>query len=186
MSHNDAAVGHHLDLDHDPDANLFTIQLNWRRWWTILPEIVALACAALTPLLVSLTVLSRYTDWYHAFWADDIVKVLFLWLVFLGGAIAVKYEAHVRMAILSDRIERSGRVGHYWGEIIRLSPIAAGAILVVLGIGLVQISMRRELPSLEISAGYFMAIVPASGVLMIFYAARDFWLRHAASRSTRA
>jgi TRAP-type C4-dicarboxylate transport system permease small subunit len=33
--------------------------------------------------------------------------------------------------------------------------------------------MRRELPTLEISAGYFNTIVPLSGALMIFYAVRS-------------
>ena len=50
-----------------------------------------------------------------------------------------------------------------------------GAILLVLGIRLVEISMRRELPTLQISAGYFSTIVPASGALMIFYALRGRW-----------
>jgi TRAP-type C4-dicarboxylate transport system permease small subunit len=47
-----------------------------------------------------------------------------------------------------------------------------GAILLVLGVRIVEISMRRELPTLEISAGYFNTVVPASGALMIFYAVR--------------
>jgi TRAP-type C4-dicarboxylate transport system permease small subunit len=35
--------------------------------------------------------------------------------------------------------------------------------------------MRRELPTLQISAGYFSTIVPASGALMIVYALRARW-----------
>jgi TRAP-type C4-dicarboxylate transport system permease small subunit len=62
----------------------------------------------------------------------------------------------------------------------------AGVLLLVLGMQLVEISMRRELPSLEISVGYFMTIVPISGALMIFYAARDFWISQRRSRSEEA
>jgi TRAP-type C4-dicarboxylate transport system permease small subunit len=47
-----------------------------------------------------------------------------------------------------------------------------GTILLVWGIRIVEISMRRELPSLQIPAGYFTTIIPASGGLMIFYALR--------------
>jgi len=164
-------AGHPTELDD----NFFTITLDWRRWWTILPEIVALACAGALPVIVSANVVARYTNWFQIPWAEDVVKVLFLWTVFLGGAIAVKYGAHVRMAIVSDRMGTSGG-GALWHGVIRLSPLVAGVLLLVLGMRLVEISMRRELPSLEITVGYFMSIVPISGALMILYVARDFWI----------
>jgi TRAP-type C4-dicarboxylate transport system permease small subunit len=156
----------------DGEANLFTIALDLRRWWTIIPELVVTLCAAAIPVVVSISVLSRYTDWYHAFWTDDVVKVLFLWVVFLGGAVAVKYDAHVRMGLFSDRLVRAGRPWAWWSEVIACSPILAGIMLIVLGWQLVTISMRRELPSLEISAGYFMIIVPLSGALITYYVVR--------------
>lgn len=163
------------DEQHAPD--IFSIQLDWRRWWTIVPEIVALVCAGALPLIVVANVIARYTDWYHIIWATDVVKVLFLWLVFLGGAIAVKYGAHVRMSMLSDRLAQTGRVGSLWDFVIRLSPVLVGAVLLVLGVRLVEISMVRELQTLRISAGYFMPIVPISGALMIFYVLRGMLIR---------
>ena len=161
-------------------VDIFSIRLDWRRWWTIIPEFIALVCAGGLPIVVMANVIARYTDWYHIIWATDVVKVLFLWVVFLGGAIAVKYEAHVRMSMVSDRLP--GRLGRAWDVVIRLSPIAVGAILVILGSRLVEISMVRELQTLRISAGYFMTIVPISGALMIVYGFRSVliktgWLR---------
>jgi TRAP-type C4-dicarboxylate transport system permease small subunit len=158
-------------------TDIFSIGLDWRRWWTIVPEVVGLVCAGALPVVVVANVIARYTDWYHIVWATDVVKVLFLWLVFLGGAIAIKYEAHVRMTMLSDRLVRRGRGGRAWDLAIRLSPVAIGAILVILGVRLVEISMVRELQTLRISAGYFMTIVPVSGALMIFYALRSAVMR---------
>jgi TRAP-type C4-dicarboxylate transport system permease small subunit len=150
--------------------NIFSISLDWRRWWTIVPEIVALLCAGALPIVVMTNVVARYTDWFHVIWATDVVKVLFLWLTFLGGALAVKYEAHVRMSTLSDRFAAHGKAGGAWDLAIRLSPISIGLLLVVLGVPLVEITMVRELQTLRISAGYFMPIVPVSGALMIVYA----------------
>lgn len=154
------------------ELDLFAVALDWRRWWTIIPEIVALACTGILPLVVCANVVSRYTDWYRILWAEDVVKVLFLWVIFLGGAIAVKYQAHVRMGMVSDRLERRGRIGVLWGRAIRLSPMVVGAILLFLGVRIVEISMRRELPTLQIPSGYFSTIIPVSGALMIFYAVR--------------
>lgn len=152
------------------ERDLFAISLEWRRRWTIIREMVVLACTGILPLIVGANALSRYTSWYRILWAEDVVKVLFLWIVFLGGAIAVKYEAHVRMGMLSDRF--GGRAGVVWGRVIRWSPVAVGAILLVLGVPIVDISMRRELPTLQISAGYFTTVIPISGALIIFSALR--------------
>jgi TRAP-type C4-dicarboxylate transport system permease small subunit len=172
-------------LAADPAAaggqELFSVPLDWSRWWTIIPEIVGLACTGVLPLLVAANVVSRYTNLYRILWAEDVVKVLFLWVVFLGGALAVKYDAHVRLSMLSDRLLGTGRPAAVWSHVVRLSPLAVGVILLVLGAQVVEISMRRELPSLQIPAGYFTTIIPASGALMIFYA-----LRNPRARSTRA
>jgi TRAP-type C4-dicarboxylate transport system permease small subunit len=123
---------------------------------------------------------------FRVLWAEDVVKVLFLWLVFLGGALGVKYQSHVRMSMLSDRLARRGRGGLLWEHAIRLSPVVLGAILLILGVQIVGISMRRELPMLQISAGYFTTVIPASGALMIFYALRGWWTRpHGAREAAR-
>jgi TRAP-type C4-dicarboxylate transport system permease small subunit len=170
-----------------PEAeDLFSVSLEWRRWWAILPEIVALACTGALPLLVGANVLSRYTNLYRIFWAEDVVKLLFLWVVFLGGALAVKHDAHVRMRLLSDRMLGGRRAAAVWAHIVQLSPLVVGSTLLVLGIRIVEISMRRELPSLQIPVGYFTTVIPASGALMIFYtlrgyARRDRWAKLAGS-----
>lgn len=151
----------------DPGQDVFSIQLDWRRWWTILPEIATILCTAALPVVVTANVISRYTGLFQVRWAADIIQVLFLWIIFLGGATAVRYGAHVRMALISSRI--AGRPGQVWDAVIRLSPVAMGVILIVLGVPLVELSTVRELPSLQISSGYFMVVVPISGALMVIY-----------------
>lgn len=178
-------AGQQARSERELAVDIFSIQLDWRRWWTIIPETVALVCAGSLPLVVMANVIARYTDWYHIIWATDVVKVLFLWVVFLGGAIAVKYDAHVRMSMVSDRLP--GALGRAWDLVIRLSPVTVGAILMILGTRLVEISMVRELQTLRISAGYFMTIVPISGALMVLYALRSAvmragWWRASAAR----
>ncbi len=164
----------HAGAGKTQEVDLFAIPLDWGRWWTIIPETIVLCCTGILPVVVVVNVVARYTNWYHVIWAEDVVKVLFLWIVFLGGAIAVKYEAHVRMSMLSDRLVGRGRAGAFWAHVIRLSPLAIGAILLILGVPIVEISMHRELPTLRITSAYFMTIVPISGALMIFYVVRGF------------
>ena len=157
------------------ERDFFTIPLDWQRWWTIIPEIVVFCCAGALPIVVSASVLARYTDWFHAFWAEDVAKMLFTWIVFLGGAVGVKYDAHVRMGMFVDRLK--GRAAVWWGHVVRASPLVVGFLLLIFGKRIVEISMFREMPSLEISVGYFMTIIPISGALMIFYVVRSFFVR---------
>jgi TRAP-type C4-dicarboxylate transport system permease small subunit len=163
------------DSSASAEQEFFAIPLDWARWWTIIPEIVVFACAGALPIVVGANVMARYTDWFHAFWAEDIAKMLFTWIVFLGGAVAVKYDAHVRMAMFSDRL--SGRAAPIWNHLVRASPLIVGVLLLTFGIQVVQISMFREMPSLEISVGYFMTIIPISGALMIVYVVLAFFVK---------
>lgn len=151
--------------------DLFATPINWRRWWAQIPELILVVCALGLPGLVATNVLARYTDWFQVPWANDVIRVLFLWIVFLGGAVAVKYEAHVRMGMLVDRFAGRGALGHWWMVMVRVSPVAMGTILLVLGIRVVELDMKNRLTWLEIPLGYFATIVPASGALMIIYTA---------------
>ncbi len=149
----------------------FAIGIDFRHWWTVIPEIVVLICTGLLPVLVAVNVLARYSNWFQVPWVNDIVAVLFLWIVFLGGALAVKHEAHVKMTMISDRVA-GNPAGRVWIAVLRASPAILGAILLVLGVQIVELHMKRELPWLEIPSGYFSSVIPLSGALMIYYTAR--------------
>jgi TRAP-type C4-dicarboxylate transport system permease small subunit len=176
-----AGAGHAAALERDKAATqeagpsldeLFATPIIWRRWWAQIPELILVVCALGLPSLIATNVLARYTNWFQVPWAQDIVRVLFLWIVFLGGAVAVKYEAHVRMGMLADRFAGRGALGHWWMVAIRVSPVAMGVILLVLGVRVVELDMKNRLTWLEIPLGYFATIVPASGALMSIYTAQ--------------
>jgi TRAP-type C4-dicarboxylate transport system permease small subunit len=138
--------------------------------WRFVPEFVVVACAGLLPLVVSLNVIARYTGLFRVRWAHDITEILFVWLVFFGGALAVKHGAHVRMDAAANRMRaRWPAVGRVWSHVVGLFPIALGVLLLVLGVPLVELSMRRELANLHWPAGYYMSAVPISGALITLY-----------------
>lgn len=162
------------------------VRLVWRQWWTVLPEAIAMACTGMFPLLIVVNVIARYTDWYQVPWAENIIHVLFLWIVFLGGALAVKYEAHVKMLTIAERIVRVRAIGPWWSYVLRLSPASMGLLLLWLGIWAVKLDMMRLLTWLQIPIGYFVIVVPLSGALMIYYTAVSFYRFLAANREKRA
>lgn len=168
----DAAAGDAAQTDDL--SELFSTPIEWRRWWLQVPELVLVVCSAGLPVLITVNVIGRYTNWYQAPWANDVIHVVFLWIVFLGGAVAVKYEAHVRMSTFVDRFAGHGPLGRAWHLAVRGAPLVMGAILLVLGIRIVQLDMLNRLPWLQIPLGYFAVVIPVSGGLMIVYSALIF------------
>ena len=66
-------------------------------------ETIASVLVAIIIGLMSLGVVSRYL--FHApnIWSDELASILFLWLAMLGGVIAMRRGAHMRMTSLTAR-----------------------------------------------------------------------------------
>ncbi len=52
---------------------------------------------------VFLGVFSRYVMARTFTWYDEIARLLFVWIVFLGAAVGVRRSAHFRLHLLVDR-----------------------------------------------------------------------------------
>src|SRR5437879_10458782 len=74
---------------------------------------------------VFLGVFSRYVMARTFTWYDEIARLLFVWIVFLGAAVGVRRSAHFRLHLLVDRFPPGlRRAAHVVG------------VLVVMGVGL--------------------------------------------------
>src|SRR5258705_5200901 len=87
---------------------------------------------------VFLGVFSRYVIGRTFTWYDEIARLLFVWIVFLGAAVGVRRGAHFRLHLLVDRFPPPARRG------------APGfGRLVLLGFGLVLIQQGWQLVELR-------------------------------------
>lgn len=154
---------------------LGVVNPNWHKWWLYIPEIMALACIAGMSLLVMINAIGRYTNFYRIPWAPDIIYVCFYLSAFLGGALGVKYDAHVKVGILVDRLLGEGILSKIWKIFILISPIIMGSLLVVLGIFQVKLDALRLLEWTQVPTAYFTIFMPLSGLLMIYYSIRSIW-----------
>ena len=124
-------------------------------------------------LLLSASVIGRYSGLYTIVWAEEAARAMFLWMVLLGAAVAVEREGHFRLDMLEKLLPPSGQ---------RFARILAHASMALLGLGLVVTGM----PLLANSAGQFTnalglpltvvnAAIPFGGALMLWYALRHLW-----------
>lgn len=151
--------------------------VDWRHPWQAVAEVVVIASTALLPLLLFTNVVARYTGWFRTAWTLDAARACFMWASFLGAALGVKYGAHVRIALLSDRIARAHNGRYRYGVLVGIhgSVLLVGLLLGVVGWDIVEISMNRTMSGLRIRRGYVDAAVPIGGALMAFYSAKAIW-----------
>ncbi len=138
--------------------------------------LVDLVCLALMVVLVGdvfLGVFSRYVMHATFRWYDEVARLCFVWIIFLGAAVAVRRRLHFRMHLVIDRFTSGAR--HVAERFITLTVIGFGAILVAGGIRMAPIAHRQVTDALEISQLWFFGALPVGGVLMILFALPQLW-----------
>jgi TRAP-type C4-dicarboxylate transport system permease small subunit len=124
---------------------------------------------------VFLGVFSRYVLVRTFTWYDEIARLCFVWIIFLGAAAAVQRGAHFRFHLLVDRL---GPVGTAAAQRLSVVVIAAfGAVLVWQGIKLVELGQFQQTPVMGLSKGWVYAPVPIGGALMVVFALPGLWRR---------
>lgn len=128
-------------------------------------------CLALMVALVGdvfLGVFSRYVLQATFRWYDEVARLCFIWIVFLGAAVAVRRGMHFRMLLVVERLGR-GAV-HLGNRVATISVVAFGGILLAGGYAILPIARRQVTDALEISMLWFYAALPTGGLLMIVFA----------------
>jgi TRAP-type C4-dicarboxylate transport system permease small subunit len=134
-----------------------------------LPEILGGALLVVTTALTGAAVVSRYVFYFGLTWAEELLRFLFIWLAFLGGAVAVKELRHFRLTLARDAVPRT------WGFVLDLLGhacfFAFGALLLVPGVQLCVLTIEQESPALSLPQGVVYAVMPLAGLLIMAYAA---------------
>ena len=86
---------------------------------------------------VFLGVFSRYVMQATFKWYDEVARLCFVWLIFLGAAVAVRRRLHFRMRLVVDRFKPGAR--RVIERLITLTVIGFGAILVAGGVRIAPI-----------------------------------------------
>jgi len=114
-----------------------------------------------------LGVYSRYVLGSTFVWYDEVARASFMWLVFLGAALAVRRGAHfglhVLVELLPPQLKRTA---------LLLTPatiILFSTALVVLGWQLMQHGDTQTTAVMAMPVSWIYASMPAGGALMMFY-----------------
>lgn len=97
-----------------------------------------------------------------------VIPLCFVWSSMLGSAIAVRRGAHFSADMLSRFFPPGGRLGFRYLQVAITA--AVSAILIITGIGFVQLGMVKSDPFTGFSMAYTYAALPAGGLFMLLFA----------------
>jgi TRAP-type C4-dicarboxylate transport system permease small subunit len=122
---------------------------------------------------VFLGVFSRYVLVRTFTWYDEIARLCFVWMVFLGAAVGVRRSAHFRLHLLVDRF---GRRTARAAQVLAVIVVAGfGAVLIWQGLNLVELGQFQQTPVMGLSKAYVYASMPVGGALMIVFVLPGLW-----------
>lgn len=126
--------------------------------WALTGVLVALVCA---------NVFARYVLQVGWPWVEEVSRLLFVWVVFLGAFVALHRRQHMAIEFVTSRIDAALR-----HRVLLFSRVSVALFLVVMvGSGTSLVSTTHDLgrvtPILGISAAWGYLSVPVAGLLML-------------------
>jgi TRAP-type C4-dicarboxylate transport system permease small subunit len=115
-------------------------------------------------------VFTRYAMGSQASWSEELARFLLIWIGILGAAYASGQNMHLAIDLLSPKLEGDSK---RWLNIIikTLIILFAFCVLIIGGFRLLYISqvLGQLSPALRIPMWIVYAVVPISGILIIYY-----------------
>ena len=115
--------------------------------------------------LVILAVVLRYVFNDPLTWGEELIVGLFIWMVFVGAAAAVRSQMHIRIDVMGP-VFRNPKM--YW---LNTMTLVIGIVIIVTLVWACYEQVLQELvvesPMLGVSKAWFAAAMPAGMVLML-------------------
>lgn len=116
-------------------------------------------------LSVFIQVISR-TIHYTVIWTSDVATFLFVWLAFLGAAVAVRDNDHFIVDVFPEKM-KTFHFNLVLNLLALVSQLVIGFIMLRYGMDFVKSMSLRLSYSLGLQMSYIVVVVPISGGLII-------------------
>jgi TRAP-type C4-dicarboxylate transport system permease small subunit len=127
-------------------------------------------CALLLAIMVVLLfiqVVGRYVFENPPDWTEELARAVFIYLTFIGGALAIVRNAHLRIESLHERLAPRTKM------MLDIALVSIGVIFLVATLyysfGLLTRLAHQPMTSVPISKAFVFAAVPIGCALMLVY-----------------
>ena len=131
-------------------------------------------CIASLWIIVTAIVLFRFLPIFPMGWTDEIVELLFAWMVFIGAAELCRQKKHFIVDLIPNMIAGT-RTGHVLGIVIQLLALTFLLVFTYEG-ALLAIQATDRSPVFEYPKTLWYMSIPISGIIMVGYTIRDLWV----------
>lgn len=137
----------------------------------VLMKVIGLCTAFLFAMMTAVgtwQVVSRYVFNSPSTVSEELLTYTFAWMALLASAYVFGKNDHMRMAFLSDKFQGGVKVGvELFIQILVF--VFAAVVMVYGGVEITKLTMTQVTASLQIPMGYIYAMVPVSGVLIMYF-----------------
>jgi TRAP-type transport system small permease protein len=135
--------------------------------WTIIAAMAAMIA------VVSLQVALRYLLNTSLDWSDEVSRLLFVWSIFLAIPLGIREGAHVGIDFLVGRLPGPAR--RWLGFGTTLAAAVLMAVLFYETIAVARETWDENLPTLDVSTGWFLVAVGVSAGHSVLHLVQLTW-----------
>ncbi|MBI3372575.1 MAG: TRAP transporter small permease [Betaproteobacteria bacterium] len=136
----------------------------WRvKFFTGMEAVLFVLVLALL-VLIALQVFTRYVMQAALPWTEEVARMVLVWTVMLGAAIAMERNEHYAITVLSDRFRGATRI---W--VLVITNLLGMVFLVALayqGAQYMSANMKTTYVSTQVSRGWVYLALPVGSVIM--------------------
>lgn len=133
-----------------------------------------LFCGMCVLILVTfLQVLCRFVLKIPVSWSEEVARLSFVWMIFLGSALGVREGSHLSLEILTAALPE--RLQRYMKILMNLTVAGIAAVILWYGWNYVVRSVGKTAVTLPIPANCVYIAAPVSAIVMILNAWENVW-----------
>lgn len=136
-----------------------------------LPEILLGSIVIILAVLINVQVFQRYVLNQSVGWSDELLRLLLVWITFLGGAVGVGRCRHLGMNFLGRWLPPEQLRG--LNRLVWCLVLAFAAVVLWFGLDATRTAFGRIFTMTGIPVGWQYLAAPVAAALTMMYAARN-------------
>ena len=136
--------------------------------YEILSNFVLIALVILL-FLIAFRIISRYFGLPYLAPPDEIITLVYVWMLFIGTAILVRDMDHIRIELLDNFLKDRPKLKSIYNVVVCLLILIFLLVMIKSSLVLYEKSGTRASPMLQLPQKLWYLALPVSGFLMIFY-----------------
>lgn len=130
-------------------------------------------CIVLGVLIAAIVVIAMTAVWWRYVvndpmaWSEQVSRILFVWMTFLGAAVLYRQRMHIAIDMFTNLLPASARTILYW--VAEVCVLIVVGVFLVFGLKLSLDTWSNTFGALDITPASFYLAAPASSALILLF-----------------